>query len=112
MKPIVAKSYPYTADHYAYVLVTSADGTVTEKKFNEVSTPVKLSLSTNIFGQLKVDSESKMQKNSVLKNVLDKNGEEIYTDGVWEIIQSAPNLSALGTKEGYQYVALLISGDI
>lgn len=112
MKPIIAKSYPYTAEHYAYVLVTSADGTVTEKQFNLVSTPVKLSLSTNIFGQLKIDSEYKMQKNSVLKNILDKNGEQIYTDGVWEIIQTAPILSALGTKEGYQYVATIISGDI
>lgn len=112
MKPIVAKSYPYTADHYAYVLVTSADGTVTTKQFNQVSTPVKLSLSINLVGELIIESQSKMQINSVLKSIKDRNGEQIYIDGVWEILQTAPVLSALGTKEGYKYRARLIAGEI
>lgn len=112
MKPVVAKQYPYTADYYSYTLVTSADGTVTERRYATIPTEVKLSLSTNILGQLRIDSLSKMQRQGILKNVRDKNGEEIYDGGQWEILQTAPILSALGTKEGYQYVALLTAGDI
>lgn len=112
MKPALVKQYPYSADYYSYRLITSADGTVTEKRYDVVPIKVFLSLTTNIFGELKIDSLVKMQREGYLKNILDKNGEEIYEDGVWEILQSAPILSSLGTKEGYQYIASLIAGDI
>lgn len=112
MKPIVAKQYPYSADYYGYRLVTSADGTVTEKQYDTIPIAVKLALSVNFVGELVIDSESKMQLEGYLKNVLDKNGEEIYTDGIWEIVATMPILSVLGTKEGYRYRASLIAGDI
>lgn len=112
MKPVVAKQYPYTGDYYSYTLVTSADGTVTERRYATIPTEVNLSLTTNVFGQLKIDSISKMQRQGRLKNIRDKNGEEIYEGGEWEITQTAPVLSVLGTKEGYQYVAIIIAGDI
>lgn len=110
MKPIVAKQYPYTADYYSYTLITSADGTVTERRYATIPTEVKLSLSVNLLGDLVIESETKFQINSYLKNVLDRNGEQIYTNGVWEIYQTAPLLSGLGTKEGYRYRARLIDG--
>lgn len=112
MKPVVVKQYPYTADYYSYTLITSADGTVTERRYATIPTQVQLSLKTNIFGQLIIDSLSKMQRESIIKNVRDKNGEEIYQNGEWQILQTAPILSVLGTKEGYQYTATIISGDI
>lgn len=112
MKPVVVKQYPFTADYYNYTLITSVDGTVTEKRYATIPTQVNLSITTNLFGQLKIDSLSKMQRESIIKNVRDKNGEEIYEGGEWQIIQTAPILSALGTKEGYQYVAIITSGDI
>jgi len=112
MKPNLAKTYPYTGDYYSYTLVTSADGTVTERRYITVPTQVKLSLSTNLIGELLIDSESKMQLSGLLKNILDKNGEEIYDGGEWEIIQTMPLLSSIGTKEGYQYRADLIAGQI
>ena len=112
MKPTIAKSYPYTADLYPYIVITSADGTVTTRQYNVVPTEVKLSLSINLVGELLIDSESKMQINAYLKNITDRNGEQIYQDGEWQIVQTAPMLSAIGTKEGYRYRARLIAGEI
>jgi hypothetical protein len=112
MKPILVKEYPYTGDYYSYTVITSADGTVTTKRYATFPVEVKLSITTNLLGQLKIDSLSKMQRESILKNVRDKNGQEIYENGEWEIIQTAPLLSAIGTKEGYQYIAIIKSGDI
>jgi hypothetical protein len=112
MKPIVAKQYPYTGDYYSYTLITSADGTVTERRYATIPTEVKLSLSVNLIGELIIDSLTKMQLNGILKNVVDRNDEEVYESGEWEIVQTAPNLSGLGTKEGYRYRARIIAGNI
>lgn len=112
MKTQSIKQYLYTGDYYSYTLVTSADGTVTTKKYVTVPQQVSMSLHTNIFGELRIDSLYKMQRESYLKNVKDVNGEEIYENGIWEIISTSPILTAIGTKDGYQYVAQLISGDI
>jgi len=112
MKPIVAKQYPYTADYYNYTLITSADGLVTEKRYATIPTQVKLSLSVNLLGELVIDSETKMQLEGQLKNIVDRNGAEIYDAGQWQITQTMPLLSGLGTKEGYRYRARLIAGAI
>jgi len=110
MKPNLTKQYPFTGDYYSYTIITSTDGTVTTRRYTTIPTQVKLSLSVNLLGDLVIDSESKFQINSYLKNVTDRNGEQIYTNGVWEIYQTAPILSGLGTKEGYRYRARLIDG--
>jgi hypothetical protein len=112
MKPIVAKQYPYTGDYYSYTLVTSADGTVTERRYATIPTEVRLSLSVNLLGELVIDSETKMQLAGRLKNIVDRNGEKIYDAGEWDIVQTMPVLSGLGTKEGYRYRARLIAGNI
>lgn len=106
------KPYPYRGDLYGYILLTSSDGTVTTKDYDTVPTQIFMSLSVNLLGQLLIESPSKMQLNAYLKNIIDKNGEEVYTDGVWEIIQTAPILGPLGIKGGYQYRANLIDGQI
>lgn len=112
MKPNLTKQYPYTGDYYGYTQITSADGTVVENRYVGTPTEVKMSLSVNLLGDLVVDSETKMQLHGYLKNVKDKTGEQIYQDGVWEIIQTAPLLSGLGTVEGYRYRATIIEGNI
>lgn len=112
MKPALAKSYPFTGELYGYRLITSADGTVTTREYDVVPTEVLLSLSVNLLGDLVIESQSKMQINAYLENIIDRNGEQIYQDGVWEIYQTAPLLSALGTKEGYRYRARIIDGQI
>jgi len=112
MKPIIAKQYPYSADLYKYILVTSADGTVTTRQYDVVPAQVKLSVSVNLLGDLVIDSATKMQINAYLKNITDRNGTQIYQNGVWEIYQTAPLLSGIGTVEGYRYRARLIAGDI
>lgn len=112
MKPNTTKQYPYTGDLYPYILVTSADGTVTERQYNVVPDTVQLSLSISLVGELLIESQTKMQKNAYIENILDANGEQIYQDGVWQIIQTAPLLGPMGLKDGYKYRAQIISGDI
>lgn len=112
MKANTTKQYPYTGDLYRYTLVTSADGSVTERVYDEVPVQVALALSVNLLGDLIIESESKMQLDAYLQNVLDANGEEIYVGGQWRIFQTAPLLGPMGLKAGYKYRATLIAGNI
>lgn len=112
MKTNTTKEYPYTGDYYSYILITSADGTVTERQYDTVPNSVALSLTTNLLGELVIDSQVKMKLNGYIGNIVDRNGEQIYTDGLWEIIQTAPLLGPSGIKGGYKYRARLIDGAI
>lgn len=112
MKANTTKQYLYTGDLYGYKQVTSADGTVTENVYDEVPTQVKMILSVNLLGELVIESQSKMQLNAYLQNVTDANNEEIYTGGQWQITRTAPYLGPMGLKDGYQYRATLINGQI
>lgn len=112
MKPLQIKQYPYTGNYFGYTTTTSADGSVTEKIYTTIPTEVKMSISVNLLGDLIIDSESKMQEAGYIRSIVDKNGEEIYQNGLWEIFQSAPLLSGIGTKEGYRYRARIIGGNV
>lgn len=106
------KTYPYTVDYYSYELITSADGTVTEKRFAVNPIEVKASISTSFVGDLILITKTKLQNKSRISNVRDKNGNLIYENGVWEINQTMPRTSPLGLVDGYKYRASLTSGDI
>ena len=112
MKTNTVKNYPFTADSYGYTQVTSADGTVTENRYATIPTEVKLMISVNFIGDLDIQSESKMQIDSILKNIRDAAGNEIYENGEWTITQTMPKINALYIKDGYSYKARMISGDI
>jgi hypothetical protein len=112
MRPNTTKQYLYIGDLYGYRVVTSADGTVTERVYDESPTQVSLALSVNLLGELVIESESKMQLNAYLFNIVDANGEEIYVDGQWKILQTAPLLGPMGLKAGYKYRAMLIAGNV
>lgn len=112
MKSNTTKQYPFTGDLYPYRLITSADGTVTTRQYDTVPTSVKMSLTVNLLGELVIESQTKMQLNAYVKNVKDANGEQIYTGGEWQIIQTAPVLGPMGLKGGYRYRAILIAGAI
>ncbi len=112
MKPNLSKQYPYTGDYYSYTVITSADGVVTERRYTGVPTQVAMALSINLLGELVIDSPTKMQLQGQLKNIVDRNGEEIYEAGEWQIGRVAPNLSAIGTKEDYRYYAAITGGII
>ena len=112
MKANTTKQYPYTGDLYGYTQVTSADGSVTENVYDEVPIRVSLALSVNLLGDLVIESESKMQLNAYLQNIVDMNGEEIYVDGQWQIFQTAPLLGPMGLKSGYKYRANIIAGNV
>ena len=53
-----------------------------------------------------------MQINSYVKNIVDANNDQIYTNGEWQIIQTAPVLGPMGLKAGYRYRAIIIAGAI
>lgn len=112
MRANTTKQYPYTGDLYGYAVVTSADGTTTENIYVEVPSKVTMRLSVNLLGELVIESQSKMQLNSYLKNVIDANDEEIYTEGQWKVTRTAPYLGPMGLKDGYQYRAILIDGQV
>lgn len=104
--------YNYTAEYYGYTLVTSADGTVTTREYVTIPTGILMGLSTSFIGDLIILTDQKMQINGYLKNVLDRNGKEIYVDGIWQITSTQPVLNALGIVEGYKYKAKLIDGEV
>jgi len=106
------KTYPYTADYYSYVQITSADGTVTENRYATVPVEIKISVSTSFIGNLILMTKQKLQFAGKISNVRDKNGNQIYQDGVWEIDQTMPVTSPLGLVEGYKYRAKIISGAV
>lgn len=112
MQSNTTKDYFFTADYYGYILVTSADGTVTERQYNVVPQEVKTTLSINVTGDLVFDSLTKMQINSYIKNLRDRAGDEIYLGGEWIIVQTQPIIDPLGYKDGYRYRAKIIAGDV
>lgn len=112
MKANTTKQYPYTGDLYGYTVVTSADGSVSENVYDEVPSQVKMRISVNLLGELVIESQSKMQINAYLSNVVDANAEEIYLGGQWKVTRTAPFLGPMGLKDGYQYRAILIDGQI
>jgi len=112
MKANTTKQYPYTGDYYGYTTVTSADGTISNRVYNTTPVPVAMQLSVNLLGDLVIESQSKMQLNSYVKNIVDANDEQIYTAGEWQIFQTAPVLGPMGLKAGYRYRARIIAGNV
>ena len=112
MKANTTKQYPFKGDYYGYTVVTSADGTISNNVYTTTPTPVSLELSVNLLGDLVIESQSKMQLNGYVKNIVDANNDEIYTDGEWKIFQTAPVLGPMGLKAGYRYRASIIAGNV
>lgn len=112
MKANTTKEYPFTGDYYKYVLETSADGTVSNRVYTTVPENIRLRISVNLLGDLVIESQIKMQLNGYLKNIKDRNGDDIYTGGTWRIFQTAPLLNGLGVKDGFKYRATIIEGNI
>ena len=106
------KKFNYTGDVYGYRIVTSADGTVTSKEYDVAPRQFKMQISTSFIGDLIILLNQKVQNESYIKVIKDRNGDEIYPNGVWKITQTQPITNALGIVEGYKYKAKIISGDI
>jgi hypothetical protein len=106
------KNYPYTADYYSYTIITSTDGTVSEKRYATIPEQIKISVTTSYIGDLVIFSKNKMQLEGRLKNLRDKNDVEIYQDGEWQITQTQPMTSPVGLVTGYRYKARLIGGNV
>jgi hypothetical protein len=110
MKNSTGKEYHYTGDYYGYTRTTIGEDLYEYNYF--YNRKVKMALSINMMGELVIHSPDKMQLDGKITDILDKNGDEIYTNGEWSITQTAPTLNPLGYKEGYQYKAVLVNGEI
>lgn len=104
--------YNYSGDYYGFTTITSEDGTVTEKRYNDYFTKITFSLSTSFIGDIVILSDSKLQNTGRITNIVDRNGKEVYQNGEWEVKQTQPVVNAMGIVEGYKYKAKIISGDI
>lgn len=105
------KNRNYTADYTGYILVTSADGTVTQRQYDIVPINYRIQISTSFVGDLIILADAKFQLNGYISNVQDRNGEEVYPDGLWTITQTQPVVNAVGLVEGYKYKAKILTGN-
>lgn len=117
MKPVLTRQFHYTGDVYGYTIqtITGPNDEPTEiKDYQTTPTEVKMALSINLLGELVIDTLTKIQLNAYIMNVKDRNGKLIYENGTkpakWEVVQTMPLLSTLGTVEGYRFRAKLIEG--
>ena len=106
------KNRNYTVDYRAYTTVTSADGVVTERRYNAIGTPIRVQISTSFTGSLIILADEKLQLDSYLENLVDRNGTPVYENAVWRISSTQPVVNAVGLVEGYKYKATIISGNI
>lgn len=111
MKANATKQFPYVGDYYGYTVKTGAQG-ITYTEYTLVPEQVFMQLSVNLLGDLVIESQTKMQLNSYIKNIVDANGEEIYMAGEWQIFQTAPVLGPMGLKSGFRYRARIIAGNV
>ena len=106
------KRYNYEIDVYGYILVTSPDGTVTERQYDVVPTTHNVQITTSFIGDLIILASSKFQKDSYIQSLRDRNGNEIYPESIWQINSTQPITNALGLVEGYKYKAKIIAGEV
>lgn len=106
------KNRNYTVDYKGYTLITSADGTITEKRYAVNPTTIKVQISTSFTGDLIILADEKLQLEGYLENLVDRNGKIVYEDALWKISSTQPVVNAVGLVEGYKYKAKIISGNI
>lgn len=106
------KNRNYTVDYKGYEIITSADGTVTTKRYDTIPTSVKVQISTSFTGDLIILADDKLQLEGYLENLVDRNGNIVYEGALWRISSTQPVVNAVGLVEGYKYKAKIISGNI
>lgn len=106
------KNRNYTVDYRGYTTVTSADGVVTEKRYDLVGTPIRVQISTSFTGSLILLADEKLQLDGYLENLVDRNGTAVYEGALWKISSTQPVVNAVGLVEGYKYKATILSGNI
>jgi hypothetical protein len=106
------KNRNYTVDYKGYTIITSADGTVTTKRYDTIPTSIKVQISTSFTGDLIILADEKLQLEGYLENLVDRNGNIVYEDALWRISSTQPVVNAVGLVEGYKYKAKIISGNV
>ena len=124
MKFNTVRKFPFEADYYGYKTVTSANGTVTNKVFNTVPQPIRISMSVDLalggattvtgtdLGSVFIDCLTKLQIDGLIKNIKDAQGNIMYEGGgEWKVTMSAPYLGPNGIQDGYKYRLAQTSGN-
>jgi len=106
------KAYNYSGDYYRYTLKADPNNPdFTLEEYSTTPEPFKMNISTSFIGDLIILSDTKLQIKGRIANILDKNGNEVYPGGIWQISQTQPIVNTLGLKTGYKYKAKIISGN-
>lgn len=106
-KLMTFRKLPYSGEIWNYNITTVPGG---EEKTYFLFKETKLDLGQNVFGKLNVflpeDCEGIML-DAQLRNLRDKQGNEIYPDGTWYLTGVSPSLNLYGGREGFRAVAQL-----
>jgi len=125
MKFNTTSKYLFVADYYSYRNVTTTTGNVTTKVYETNPKKVLISMTSNLelggattvtgtdLGSVFATSETKMQIDGILKNILDSKGNPMYEGGgEWKITMSAPKIGPNGVLDGYRYRLLQTAGNV
>jgi hypothetical protein len=124
MKFNTTSKYMFVADYYSYKTVSTAGGGVASKVYETVPKKITLSMTSNLelggattvtgtdLGSVFASSDTRMQLEGVIRNILDSKGTPMYEGGEWRITMSAPKIGPNGVLNGYKYRLLQVAGNI
>lgn len=103
MKANTVRNYNFTGDFYEGTILQTGTGTPVVKYAFSFSP--KMTVSTNLFGELVIYTNTVLQLGGIISKVKDRNGDEIYPGSRWTITNGQPVLDGLGVISGYKYRA-------
>lgn len=119
------RSFPFIADYYAYVTVTSFDGRVTTKQYATNPIKIKLSMTSDLalggattvtgadLGSVFIYTRNKLQIEGIIRNIYDSQGNIMYEGGgEWKVTMSAPYIGPMGIQDGYKYRLAQTKGNV
>jgi len=104
------KNYQYVIDYYSYTRTTNVDN-VTTIDYAINPTAIRAGINTTMTGDIIVLTKEKLQIEGLLKNIIDRNSNQVFQNGVWAITQTQPLVNTFGYVEGYRYRAKIVSGN-
>lgn len=107
MKLNTTKQYNLSVDYYTFIDTPSGNTTV---RTYSLDSTIKVSTSGNIIGNLIILADEVLLLGGQLKNLVDRAGNQVLPDAVWQITTVQPIVNALGYLDGYKYKAIAVSG--
>lgn len=98
-----SKEAKFTADLWKFTFVTDSTGSQT--RAYSLSRSITFSTVTGNFGKVECyfqDSENDVIQYDQLQNFRAPDGNELFSNGVWQIEQIAPYINLYGKREGFR----------